>query len=1002
MLERTAVVYRNHGLGNSGTLRGVQNFALKACVLLMTSHSWPIGLVKRQPTVRLLTVTGWLSGLALALALVLASYTVRTQAEKDLRRTTAQLTAVVGLVSLAQQQTLDSAQQLLSAVASVAVLKNVMAPHQCNAFFSGLQGDTKHYASLMLINLAGQPLCQAKPGAGDSPNVHTELISKVIDTQSFEWGTYRSGAQHETPSIGAAAPVYGAAGQLIGVVVAALQLDPFRAALTLGQTMHPAAAVSIIDREGVIVDTASVQDGSPGARLPAAVFSRLLPNRGAHTFNAPDARGVATVYAGQSVMTSNAPVLYVVASARPELTGLSLAGATVNPVTGLVGMATLVCAALLCARVWRQRRRALDSGDMQPAATHFASRPATAPQEGADRLRDSEAILDAAATSFHVGAWRIQIPGLEMTWSRELCVIHEVPAGYAPTLEATVAFYVPEHRHVIRHLIDRCVMTGEAFDAELTLVTALHKTLLVRVVGNAVRRDATGTITQVQGALQDISVTRRAEASQLLTAHRLVSTLETISDALVIFDQNWRFSYVNAQAEKLLQRRRDALLNKNLWNEFPDVKDTLFEKHCRAALSTRQPQQFEAFYAPLALWLDISAYPSDDGLLVYFRNVTQRRADHAQLLLLRTAIARVNDLVVITEAEPIDAPGPRIVFVNDAFQRLTGYSRAEVMGRSPSLLQGPKTNRAELDRIRAALKAWQPVRAELLNYTKAGQEFWIELDIAPIADAQGAHTHWVAIERDVTEQRARVNEILQLNSDLESKVTQRTAQLTAMNKELEAFSYSVSHDLRAPLMVIGGFAVLLDKREAHVLSDKAKHYLQRIHAGVAQMNELIDGLLALAKSASEPITRQRVDLSALAHRMALECQERDPARRVVFSIEEGLHANADPLLMSVVLHNLISNACKFSAKTPAAHVEFGQESDAVGKRVYFVKDNGAGFDNAYAQNLFGMFQRLHPAQDYEGTGIGLANVKRVINRHGGTVWARGKVGGGAIFYFTLE
>ena len=199
-------------------------------------------------------------------------------------------------------------------------------------------------------------------------------------------------------------------------------------------------------------------------------------------------------------------------------------------------------------------------------------------------------------------------------------------------------------------------------------------------------------------------------------------------------------------------------------------------------------------------------------------------------------------------------------------------------------------------------------------------------------------------------------------------MTQRTVQLTGVNNELEVFSYSVFHDFRAPLMAIIGFAALRGKREPSVLSDKAQHYLKRIHCSAALMNERVDGLLVLAKSASEPTTRKRVDLSALAHRMARECQERAPKRHVEFSIQEGVHASADPLLMSVVLHNLMSNACKFSVKTPTARTGFGQETGAADQPVYFVKDNGAGFDEAHADKLFGAFQRLHTAEEFGGNG----------------------------------
>ena len=625
---------------------------------------------------------------------------------------------------------------------------------------------------------------------------------------------------------------------------------------------------------------------------------------------------------------------------------------------------------------------------------------ATNPPDASDVLRGNQTMLNHASALHHIGAWQIRLPGLEMKWSEDLCALHGVPPDYQPTINSAIAFYVPEHRGVIRHLLDRCVVAGENFEVELQLVTALGKKLLVRVTGHSVR-NAAGAITHVKGALQEISIFQRAEVTQRFAADRLFTMLETISDAVFMLDANSRFTFVNAQAEQLLRVSRNQLLGKLLADEFPKGVSAPFEFANLLACKARAEGRFETFYAPLHLWLDVSVQPFDDGLAVYFRDVTQQRADRTELELLKTAISRINNMVIITEAEPMDAPGPHIVYVNDAFERLTGYSRAEVLGRSPALLQGPKTSRSELDRIRLALKSWQPVRAELVNYTKAGKEFWVELDIAPIADATGNYGHWVAIERDVTERRFTVNEILRLNSELEDKVTQRTAQLTAVNKELEAFSYSVSHDLRAPLVAISGFTALLAKREAHVLSEKAQHYLKRIQLGTAQMNELINGLLALAKSASEPVTRKQVDMSALAHRMARECQERDPERHVVFSIQEGVSANADPLLMSVVLHNLMSNACKFSVKTPEALIAFGSETDVAGKPVYFVKDNGAGFDQANADKLFGSFQRLHTAEEFGGTGIGLANVKRVISRHGGIVWAQGKVGGGAVFYFTL-
>lgn len=615
-------------------------------------------------------------------------------------------------------------------------------------------------------------------------------------------------------------------------------------------------------------------------------------------------------------------------------------------------------------------------------------------------LRTSEAILDNAATICHVGAWQIWLPAMDLTCSRELRVILEIPFGHQLSFESAMAFYLPSDRRVLRQALKDCATTGQPYELELRLLTARQRPLLVKVVGEAVR-DPAGVITHIQGALQDISVARQAELSQLLVANRLLTTLETISDGVVTFDTLCRFTYVNAQAERLLQRQRGELLGNSIEDLFPQGLTSLFEGHYQAVLNTRQPAHFEEFYAPASLWLDISVYPSDEGFAVYLRDVTKRRADNAELALLKTAISRINDIVLITDAETRDDPGQRIVFANDAFERLTGFSRTEVIGQSPKILQGPNTSRTELDRVRAALKTWQPVRSELVNYTKSGEQFWIEMDISPIANASGGYTHWVAVERDVTGRRARLEEILRLNSELEERVAQRTSQLNAVNKELQAFSYSVSHDLRGPLSTLDGFSVLLAKREAATLSEKGLHYLNRIRASAKQMGELIEGLLVLAKSADEPVVRAPVDLTALAQRMANECVERGMHHRVVFHIQEGMTVRADALLMYVVMHNLIGNACKFTSKTLQAEVTVGSQPGEAGQPVYFVKDNGAGFDEADADQLFGIFQRLHNANDYAGTGIGLANVKRVIERQGGTVWAEGQVGIGASFYFTL-
>jgi PAS domain S-box-containing protein len=255
----------------------------------------------------------------------------------------------------------------------------------------------------------------------------------------------------------------------------------------------------------------------------------------------------------------------------------------------------------------------------------------------------------------------------------------------------------------------------------------------------------------------------RAESERSALARRLNSSLESMSDAFYLLDRDWRFVFLNAHAERLLRRSRHDLIGKVVWTEFPRAIGTVLDQGYRDAVARHEPRSFEYYYAPLEIWLDVSAYPVEDGLAVYFRDITRKRAAAEQLRLLEKAVSRLEDVVIITEAAPIDPPGPRIVFVNEAFERRTGYTAAEVIGQTPRILQGPRTQRGELARIRAALETRLPVRAELINYTRSGEAFWLETEIVPIADDTGWHTHFVAVQRDITarkrEEALRASEI---------------------------------------------------------------------------------------------------------------------------------------------------------------------------------------------------------------------------------------------------
>lgn len=368
---------------------------------------------------------------------------------------------------------------------------------------------------------------------------------------------------------------------------------------------------------------------------------------------------------------------------------------------------------------------------------------------------------------------------------------------------------------------------------------------------------------------------------------------------------------------------------------------------------------------------------------------------------LRTSEERYRSLVVVSAqiVWTTDADG-RVVEPLPTWQTYTGQADSEVMGLGALNAIHADEREPTLESWRHAVERVAPFATEFRLRRKDGVYRWFAARGVPVKHADGSVKEWVGTCTDIDDQKIAIDEIRRLNEELEQRVHQRTVQLEDKNRELEAFSYSVSHDLRAPLRAIDGFSQALVEDFGGQVDEEARRYLSRIRLATQRMGQLIDDLLTLSRISRVELAWSQIDLSAMAHQIVDELKHGEPARAIEVSIWEGIVVQGDPRLLRIALENLLGNAWKFTTKTSAPRVEFGALEDSE-RSTFFVRDNGAGFDMANIGHLFGAFQRLHAVTDFPGTGIGLATVQRIVHRHNGRIWAKAQRGKGATFFFTL-
>ncbi len=626
-----------------------------------------------------------------------------------------------------------------------------------------------------------------------------------------------------------------------------------------------------------------------------------------------------------------------------------------------------------------------------------------------EALRESKQRMELALRGADLGTWDWNVATGEVNFNNRWAQM----LGYTldeidPNVSAWERLLHPDDREEVMKTLN-CHLDGmtDYYGTEHRLLHKSGRWVWVLDRGRVIERDADGRPLRACGTHLDITDRKQAENTIRQSEHFLQSVFDAIQDGISVLDTDLNVVRTNNWMEQMYADHM-PLVGRKCYEVYQQRDSACPLCPTVHTLETGQKHTEIVPYPsgdnPTG-WIELSAFPLRDeqgrvtNIIEYVKDITDRKQAEVAL---REGRQRLENLI---ENMPIvcftfDRHG-RILSWNRAAEHIYGYAKDEAVGaKAYDLIVTPNTKDATDQVIKGVFEGLTIEGTEWQDRGRDGAVGWRIGNAFPLLNADDSVYCGVNMNIDITDRKHAEAEVRKLNEELEERVRHRTAQLRAVNKELEAFAYSVSHDLRAPLRSMDGFSKAVMEDCGDKLDDQGRDYLKRVRRASQRMGQLIDDILALSRLTRSEMKYETVNLSAIAKNISQTLTESAPDRQVEWVIVEDVMVQGDAALLRVLMDNLLGNAWKFTAKHETAKIEFGLE-ERDDTLVYCVRDDGAGFDMEYADKLFGAFQRLHGVTEFEGTGIGLATVQRVISRHGGRIWAEAEVEKGAAFYFTL-